>query len=553
MQKIFYNMVDISVAAVWLILAVIILRAIFQKAPKFVRNIMWLLVAVRLIFPFKIESKIGVVPQIDIESIEVPKVNITDNVPQPIPPTPPDSVVNSINISDILCIVWLVGIAAMLIYLIVSYLRLKRKVDISITLDSRYRICDSIQTPFIFGIINPKVYLPSIIEGEQLKFVIDHEDSHLKHLDHIWKLLGFVLLAVYWFNPFVWLAYFLFCKDIELACDERVIRGRDAEYKKLYSAALLVCSTSYKEFSACPVAFGEISVKSRIANVVKYKKPAVILVAVSVIATISLLFLFLRAPLVLAENHTVIPNNTNNNGSNSSGASVPSENETDEPDDTVSQSGPSSIIIDTPTVEEKCTHTYKNTKIAGNCFTEGYTIHECTKCGFIYMDEYNGGRHDYGKYNCLVCGMADPKNALYGFRGWVKEYGQESGNFYVYNVGQGNEIYGVQRHQTIEEYCVLTYDNAAEQEHIYITFYDTSYCNVYYEWGKYSGFAEVKNSGVNSSTGIVFDDFTGDDAARTEFTNRYQSIIDNVMKNIEEKIVKSKIGITLNLLGFSKY
>ena len=553
MQKIFYNMVDISVAAVWLILAVIILRAIFQKAPKFVRNIMWLLVAVSLIFPFKIESKIGVVPQIDIESIEVPKVNITDNVPQPIPPTPPDSVVNSINISDILCIVWLVGIAAMLIYLIVSYLRLKRKVDISITLDSRYRICDSIQTPFIFGIINPKVYLPSIIEGEQLKFVIDHEDSHLKHLDHIWKLLGFVLLAVYWFNPFVWLAYFLFCKDIELACDERVIRGRDAEYKKLYSAALLVCSTSYKEFSACPVAFGEISVKSRIANVVKYKKPAVILVAVSVIATISLLFLFLRAPLVLAENHTVIPNNTNNNGSNSSGASVPSENETDEPDDTVSQSGPSSIIIDTPTVEEKCTHTYKNTKIAGNCFTEGYTIHECTKCGFIYMDEYNGGRHDYGKYNCLVCGMADPKNALYGFRGWVKEYGQESGNFYVYNVGQGNEIYGVQRHQTIEEYCVLTYDNAAEQEHIYITFYDTSYCNVYYEWGKYSGFAEVKNSGVNSSTGIVFDDFTGDDAARTEFTNRYQSIIDNVMKNIEEKIVKSKIGITLNLLGFSKY
>jgi len=301
------------------------------------------------------------------------------------------------------------------------------------------------------------------------------------------------------------------------------------------------------------VAFGEISVKSRIANVVKYKKPAVIFVAVSVIATISLLFLFLRAPLVLAENHTVIPNNTNNNGSNSSGASVPSENETDEPDDTVSQSGPSSIIIDTPTVEEKCTHTYKNTKVEGNCFTEGYTIRECTKCGFIYMDEYNGGRHDYGKYNCLVCGMADPKNALYGFRGWVKEYGQESGNFYVYNVGQGNEIYGVQRHQTIEEYCVLTYDNAAEQEHIYITFYDTSYCNVYYEWGKYSGFAEVKSSGVNSSTGIVFDDFTGDDAARTEFTNRYQSIIDNVMKNIEEKIVKSKIGITLNLLGFSKY
>ena len=120
-------------------------------------------------------------------------------------------------------------------------------------------------------------------------------------------------------------------------------------------------------------------------------------------------------------------------------------------------------------------------------------------------------------------------------------------------MGQGNDIYGVQRHKAIEEYCVLTYDNIAEQEHIYITFYNTSYCNVYFELGKYSGFAEVKSSGVNSTTGIVFDDFTGDDAARNEFTDRYQSIIDNVMRNIEDKIVKSKMGITLNLLGFSKY
>lgn len=553
MQQLLYDIADISIASTWVILGVIILRFILQKAPKWTRNIMWLLVAVRLVFPFKIESKIGVVPQINMDSIKVPEVNITETVPQTITPTPSVSVTGGINVSDVLSIVWIIGIAAMLAYLTVSYVRLKRKVDISITLDNRYRICDNIQTPFIFGIIKPKVYLPSVIDDEQLQYVIDHENSHLKHLDHIWKLLGFIILSVHWFNPFVWLAYILFCKDIELACDERVIRGRDVEYKKLYSAALLVCSTSYKEFSACPVAFGEISVKSRIANVVKYKKPAVILVAVSVIATISLLLLFLRSPLVLAENNTVIPNNANNNGSSSSSVSVPSKNETDKSDDTVSQSDHSSVIIDIPKIEAKCTHTYKNTKVAGDCFTEGYTIHECTKCGFVYMDEYNGGKHDYGKYNCLVCGMADPRNALYGFRAWVKEYGQESGDFYVYNVGQGNEIYGVQRHQVIEEYCVLTYDNIAEQEHIYITFYNTSYCSVYYEWGKYSGFAEVKNSGVNSATGIVFDNFTGDDVARIEFTNRYQSIIDNVMKNIEDKIVKSKMGITLNLLGFSKY
>lgn len=553
MQNLFYSIIDISVASVWLILAVVILRAVLQKAPKWIRNIMWSLVAVRLVFPFKIESKIGVVPQLDINEIGTPKITATETPPTAAITEAPviTATPSGVSVAEILSIVWLVGIAAMMVYLIISYVKLKKRVDISIILDSRYRICDSIQTPFIFGVIKPKVYLPSVIGEEQLQYVIEHENSHLMRGDHIWKLLGFILLSVHWFNPFVWLAYFLFCKDIELSCDERVISGKDADYKRQYSAALLACSAPQKAFSTCPVAFGEISVKSRIANVVKYKKPAVILVLVSLVVTASLLLLFLRAPFVSAQNNEVIPHNTNN--SNIGSVPTQTENEEKESDDIILEIPSTEIIGETHVTETKCTHTYKNTKFEGDCFTEGYTKHECTKCGFVYMDGYNRGRHDYGKYNCLECGMVDPNYALYGFRAWVKEFGTEAQNFYTYAVRSGDGVYGVQRHILLEEYCVLTYDNTVTQEHIYITFYDTSYCTVYYEWGKYSGTAEVKNSGVNSSTGIVFDDFTGDDAARIEFTEHYKDNIETVMRGIENNIVKAKMGIMLNLLGFPKY
>ncbi len=314
MQNLFYSIIDISIASVWLILAVVVLRVVLQNSPKWIRIIMWSLVAVRLVFPFKIESKIGIVRQVNIDGITTPKINVS-KMPIPNTTTTPISPIapSGISISEVLCVVWLVGIAGILVYLVVSYIRLKKKVNISITLNSRYRICDNIQTPFIFGIIKPKVYLPSIIDDEQLQYVIDHENSHLSHGDHIWKLLGFILLSLHWFNPFVFLAYFLFCNDIELSCDERVIKQKNAEYKRLYSEALLVCSTTYKKFSSWRIAFGEISVKSRIENVVKYKKPTMILVLVSLVATASLLLLFLRAPLVSAETNSINLNNTINN------------------------------------------------------------------------------------------------------------------------------------------------------------------------------------------------------------------------------------------------
>lgn len=316
MQNIFYNTVETSVAAGWLILAVIAFRIFLKNAPKWIRNIMWLLVAVRLAFPFKIVSKVAVLPQVRIDGIIAPEISINEALSLHNSPTTPfKTVTQSISAAEFLCIVWLIGMAAMITYLIISCIKLKKKVDASITQDNGYWICDNIQTPFIFGIVKPKVYLPSVIREEQLKYVIDHENSHLKYLDHIWKLLSFVLLSVHWFNPLVWLAYFLCCSDIELACDERVIRDKSAEYKREYSDTLLVCGTTNKEFSAYLVAFGESGVKGRITSIANYKKPARILVLILLVITASLLFLFLEAPFVSAKNNFTTTNDAPNNSS----------------------------------------------------------------------------------------------------------------------------------------------------------------------------------------------------------------------------------------------
>ena len=179
--------------------------------------------------------------------------------------------------------VWLLGLAAMLAYALVSYLRLRRRVRVSIPLWENIYVCDEVPSPFILGIVRPRIYLPSVLDEAQRGSVLSHERAHLARRDHWWKPLGFALLAVYWFNPLLWLAYTLLCRDIELACDERVVQFMELEERKAYSAALLNCSTNRAHFAACPVAFGEVSVKERIKSVLSYKKPGfwISLVAVS--------------------------------------------------------------------------------------------------------------------------------------------------------------------------------------------------------------------------------------------------------------------------------
>ncbi len=300
MEALFLKLLNMSITAGWIVLAVIILRLLLKKAPKWISCLLWTLVGLRLILPFSFESKVSVVPGTETVPPEiiyaqtptinsgVPFVNNSVNpiISESLAPTPGASV-NPIQIVIFIAsIIWGVGIAAMLIYSLVSYLRVRYKVRASIKLRENICICDDINTPFILGLIKPRIYLPSALGEKESEYVIAHEKSHLKRCDHLWKPLGFALLTVYWFNPLLWLGYVLLCRDIELACDERVIKDMSAEEKKAYSTALLDCSIPRRMISACPLAFGEVNVKNRIKNVLNYKKPAFWIIVVAIIACI---------------------------------------------------------------------------------------------------------------------------------------------------------------------------------------------------------------------------------------------------------------------------
>lgn len=300
MEALFLKIFNMSITAGWIVLAVVLLRLLLKKAPKWISCLLWVLVGLRLVLPFSFESKVSVIPSAETVPQEiiyseapminsgVPFVNGTVNpvISESLAPETGASV-NPIQIVIFIAsIAWSIGVAGMIIYALVSYLRIKHKVRISAPLRENIYVCDNIGTPFILGIIKPKIYLPSDIGEKEAEYIIAHEKSHLKRRDHLWKPLGFALLTVYWFNPLLWLGYVLLCRDIELACDERVIKEMGAEDKKAYSTALLNCSIPRRMISACPLAFGEVGVKSRIKSVLNYKKPAFWIIVVAVIACV---------------------------------------------------------------------------------------------------------------------------------------------------------------------------------------------------------------------------------------------------------------------------
>ena len=228
-----------------------------------------------------------------------------------------------------LAFIWAAGCVILLLYAVCSYILLRRKTGAAFNKGENIYICDDIDTPFILGTFSPKIYIPSLLTEEERGYVIAHEKAHLKRLDCVWKPLGFILLAVYWFNPFSWVAYILLCRDIELACDERVIADKDIEYKKQYAMTLLNCSSPKKMVSACPLAFGEVSVKTRIKTVLNYKKPAFWLVLAAVAACVVVMVCFMTNPKSSA------PDNESAAGENideSSSAEPDSETTVTEPD-----------------------------------------------------------------------------------------------------------------------------------------------------------------------------------------------------------------------------
>lgn len=312
-DSLFLNILNISLTAGYLILAVTIIRFLFKKLPKWSLCILWAVVAIRLIMPFSIESVLSLIPSARVISEEIITTNrptidsgfaIIDNAINPVVESSftPDVEV-SVNplqiIIHIAAIIWIIGIIFMAAYALMSYIRLRRQVKMSIGIgDTSLQIynCDGIGSPFILGILRPAIYIPSTLDEETKKYVIAHEKAHLKRGDHFWKPLGFLLLSIYWFNPLCWMAYILLCRDIEAACDEKVIKDKEKDYLVSYSQALLDLNIQRRSIAACPLAFGETNVKARIKGVLNYKKPAFWIIVVSVICIAVVTVCFLTDP-----------------------------------------------------------------------------------------------------------------------------------------------------------------------------------------------------------------------------------------------------------------
>lgn len=308
MSDLFLKILNLGITASYVMAAVMLVRLIFRKkAPKKLICALWLLVGVRLVCPFSLESVLSLIPSAETvppEIVSSPAPQITsgfaafNSVVNPVlseafAPIPEQSVSPMQVLTEVGAWVWLAGVIAVCLYGLISYIKLKRKMSDAVLLSGNIFQSEKGESPFILGFIRPKIYLPFALSDTDRENVIAHETAHIKRKDHIIKPLAFLLLAVYWFNPLVWVSYALLCRDIELACDERVIKDLSEDNRKEYAKSLLDCAVKRKSIAACPLAFGEVGVKTRIKGVMHYKKPAfwVILITVAAIIVTSVCFL----------------------------------------------------------------------------------------------------------------------------------------------------------------------------------------------------------------------------------------------------------------------
>lgn len=315
MSSIFLKLVNMSVSAGWLILAVVAFRLVLRRTPKAIICALWGLVAVRLLLPIHFESMFSLVPSaqtIPMNIAMAPRPEIDSGIAaidQAVNPVLVQSMApaelasaNPLQIwIPVLTAVWLMGMAVMLTYALISYLRLCRRVRVSLRVEDNVYLCDQVESPFILGILRPRIYFPSDMAEGEYRYVLAHERAHLRRRDNLWKPIGYLLLCVYWFNPLCWLAYILLCRDIELACDEKALRSLGVEQKKAYSRALLSCSVSRGSIAACPVAFGMVGIKQRVQAVLHYKKPAFWVIQVGILACILVAVCFLTDPVQAEE------------------------------------------------------------------------------------------------------------------------------------------------------------------------------------------------------------------------------------------------------------
>lgn len=302
MINVFRILFNISVSASILAVAVIVFRLIFRKAPKWIICLLWGLVGLRLIFPFSLESVIGLLPRSNVIT-ESGAVNtgiaaVDDGITNtaysiavaaaPVTHSAKAGMGTTAVIGEILFYVWLAGFIVMAVACALSFIKIRLKVNQSVKLKDNIYICDEIDTPFILGIFRPEIFIPSGIDEAKLHSIIAHEKSHIRRKDNWWKPLGFLLLSVYWFNPVMWVAYILLCRDIEFACDEKVIKNMSTDEVADYSQTLLDCSKPRRLVTVCPLSFGEVGVKQRIKSALSYKKPALWIIIAALIVSVAL-------------------------------------------------------------------------------------------------------------------------------------------------------------------------------------------------------------------------------------------------------------------------
>ena len=372
MNEFFLKILNMSISASCIILVVLLLRLLLKKAPKWINVLLWGIVAIRLICPFTIESAMSLMPSVDILPSTLTDVsqsttvtsqdinnssqttngtsqNVTDTS-QNISGTPlidevhqqmnnshtsviQESTATSVKTESINYIqlftsvfskLWIIGAILMLTYSVISYIRIKKKIDTAVLLRDNIYQSEAVVSPFVLGIIQPKIYLPFKINEQNMTSIIAHEQAHIKRKDYLWKPIGFLLLTLHWFNPLVWLGYILLCRDIELACDEKAIKEMTIAQRADYSQALLTCSVNRRMITACPIAFGEVNVKNRITSVLNYKKPTFWIILVAIIASVTVAICFLTNPVSKNKDNkkttskNTTEEETENNNSNSS-------------------------------------------------------------------------------------------------------------------------------------------------------------------------------------------------------------------------------------------
>lgn len=422
MEIIFTKVFNMSVAASMLILAVILLRLILKSSPKWIRCVLWLLVALRLVIPFSFESPLSLIP--NAQAMNSTTQSSTSYVSSLVNSDSFQTMQNAVSSSNneikiitILSYIWIVGVGVMLIYMLFSYLHLHLKVRESIVIKGNILICDRISSPFVFGIIRPRIYLPSKLSETEKSYVIAHEQAHIKHHDYLWKPYGYLILSIHFFNPLCWIAFKLFTNDIELACDERVIKNYDIQDKKGYSTALLSCSIERNILSACPFSFGESGLKQRIKSVLGYKKPTVRIVILSFAVCLLTAMSFMTNPITSAlEIHSDNQKSAIDNLQNLSfdfaepPTTVPvteptttqteeekvDEKEESKPKDTVDEDEPAEEIVDDSTTEDYYDSYYSDENYySGGSNSDDDNSYNSYSQSYVEIEPYSINPEDY--------------------------------------------------------------------------------------------------------------------------------------------------------------